>query len=208
MTEFLELIPVELPPFLDSITQVAVNEMVEGRHGEGTTTSFLLNSIRNSLGNLWLPAYLPVGFDADLAEVTNIDNRQHPDLIFRNSDPTDEKQGGHLILSVDRAEDHKHEYVPNHLDSHWDAVVVGGRDGIFIRGGWLIELDKNGTVRSSGWEANHTCRLVLKDPDHDQIITIEARPASLVTEDELLRIAESLKLSRIHRSWLPWLNGR
>lgn len=208
MTDFLELIPIDFPPFFDTTTEVTMNEMLQGRQDKRATTPVLLRSIRSSLGSLWLPSYLPNGFDADLAEVTNIDNRQHPDLIFRTSSQIEEEHGGQLILSVDRADQHKHEFVPSNSESYYTSVVVDSRKGILIRGGWLIELNEDDTVKHSGWELNHTCRLVLEDLNHNQVITIEARPASVVTEDELLRIAGSLQLSQIHRSWLPWLRGR
>lgn len=206
MISFPELIPTERPPFLDSMAEMVSKELVQGFRKEQPSLPMLLESARRFLGNLWLPSYLPEGFDMKRAEVNN-PTRDHPDLIFPNNNPV-EGGYGHIILTADLAERYTHEYVPANLNDYVESVTVGSRDGILIRGGWLNVLNEDGVILYSGWDDQHTCKLIIKDTTHNQIITLEARPASLVNADELLRVAESLEISSVFRSWLPWLNRR
>ncbi|MBX3001716.1 MAG: hypothetical protein KF893_24545 [Caldilineaceae bacterium] len=203
MVNFLELIPTERPPFLDSMAEMASKELVQGFHNDQPSPPMFLTSARPFLGNLWLPSYLPKGFDIKRAEVTN-PTRDHPDLIFPSNIHV-EGGHGHIILTADYTEKYTHEYVPVHLNDYVELITVRGRDGLLIRGGWLNILSEDGVVRYSGWDDQHTCKLIIKDTTQNQIITLEARPASLVSTDELLRVAESLEMSSVFRSWLPWL---
>jgi hypothetical protein len=188
------------------MAEMVSKELVQGFRNVQPSPPMLLENARRFLGNLWLPSYLPEGFDMKRAEVTN-PTRDHPDLIFPNNSPI-EGGHGHLILTADLAERYTHEYVPADLHEYVEPVTVGSRDGVLIRGGWLNVLSEDGVIRYSGWDDQHTCKLIIKDTTHNQIITIEARPASLLSTDELLRVAESLKMSSVFRSWLPWLSGR
>lgn len=204
MAAFLELIPIDRPPFFQNFGKNSEMEIAQDFQDMPVGTPVLLKTARRFLGNLWLPAYLPDGFDVDRAEVTNTD-REHPDLIFPNHSPKEEKQG-QIIMTVHRSEAYQHEYVPIDYESYVMSVEMDGRDCVMIRGGWLVELDEDGAVRSAGWNDKHTRRLVLRDVEKAQVITLDVVPASIVTEAELLQIAGSLHLSRSYRSWLPWLS--
>ncbi|MCB0113448.1 MAG: hypothetical protein KDD84_05150 [Caldilineaceae bacterium] len=204
MAAFLELIPIDHPPFFQDPEESSPQQLSQELQDMPTGTPILLKTARPFLGNLWLPTYLPAGFDIDLAEVTNT-NREHPDLIFPIQSAEEEKQG-QIIMTVHRAEAYQHEYVPIDYESFVMPVDMDGRDGIMIKGGWLIELDEDGAVRHSGWSDKHTRRLVVRDSRRAQVITLDVVPASLVTEEELVGIAASLHVSSVYRSWLPWLN--
>ncbi len=204
MAAFLELIPIDRPPFFQNLGENSDTEIAQDFQDMPVGTPVLLKTVRRFLGNLWLPAYLPTGFDIDHAEVTNT-NREHPDLIFPHRSPDEEKQG-QIILTVHRAEAYQHEYVPIDYESYVMSVAMDGRDCIMIRGGWLVELDEDGAVRYAGWNDKQTRRLVLRDLHQSQVITLDVVPASIITEEELLKIAGSLQVSRSYRSWLPWLS--
>lgn len=203
MADFLELIPIDHPPFGDSVS--ALNATIDSQFLQDAPMSIpvSLKTARRFLGNLWLPNYLPEGFDIDNAGVTNSD-REHPDLIFLSSKSG--KEYGQIILSVHRAEAYTHEYVPTDYESRVTSVDLDGSSGLMIRGNWVMQLNEDGTIRSAGWDDMYTRRLILRDPTLGQVITLDVIPAQLVTEEELIRIAQSLKLSRSYRSWLPWLS--
>ena len=86
MADFLELIPIDHPPFGDSVS--ALNATIDSQFLQDAPMSIpvSLKTARRFLGNLWLPNYLPEGFDIDNAGVTNSD-REHPDLIFLAANP-------------------------------------------------------------------------------------------------------------------------
>lgn len=202
MTEFIELIPVDLPPFFQGVN-AASHEISQDLTELPVGTPILLKNVRRFLGNLWLPTYLPVGFDMERIEVTNT-NRDHPDLIFPCNKPED-NVSGQIILTVHRSDAYGHEYVPLEHENFVVAVGIGGKRGFLIRGGWLIELNQDGAVQNAGWNDEHTRRLVLSDEHETQVITLDVIPASLMTEDELVRVGASLQISHVYRSWLPWL---
>lgn len=202
MTEFVELIPVDLPPFFQGINATSI-ELSQNLPDMPVGAPVLLKNIRRFLGKLWLPTYLPTGFDMERVEVTNM-NREHPDLIFPCNKP-EENVFGQIVLTVHRSEAYGHEYVPLDHESHVVAVGIEGKHGFIIRGGWLIELSEDGSVQNVGWNNDHTRRLVLSDDRASQIITLDAIPASLITEDDLVRVGASLQVSHVYRSWLPWL---
>lgn len=192
-----EIRPIDKPPYLDAVARQANQVLANIQERLPRAQPLLLKSVRHSFSELWLPGYLPDGFDGERAIVQQVD-RQRPAIGY----PHDEREG---ILAVSWAalEDQPFEYVARAVGAF---RRVEGAEGYLIRGGWRIDVDESGAVVGAGWRTGHSLKLIVPAVERSQIITLEARPADLITEAEMLRVGRSLDYVASRPSlWLPFL---
>jgi hypothetical protein len=191
------VLTVSLPPFLEDLDVQQTIDPASLTSVSSRVTQQLFTSIRETLGATWIPGYLPEGFDQTRALAVNL-QREHPDIVFPHNSGE-----GVVIVTASQSADYPQEYV---ADGTYEEVSVGTNTGYLIRGGWLVTLDQDHKVVFAGWDEKHTCKLVIPFVANEQVVSIESRPADLVAETELLRVAESLKYIQQRRSfWLPFI---
>ena len=131
-------------------------------------------------GKLLVPGYLPVGYQQMRISV-HLGGRV-ADLIY--SGPGQ----GRLAITIGGS------LQPQGLNvkrGYSAPVGIGAADGVLIRGGWVMYVHSSGERSDMSWDPNVALTLIYETDG--QLIELSAEPVGKLTEDELIKIAESLQ---------------
>lgn len=185
-----QLNPVYEPPGFDGVIERISSRQPPTGGGPEHASGQPISEAQAREKDLWIPTHLPSGFSIEGAYVQPAPVHSgdqdsewtSPRLVFDNGD------GTRLVISANPTE--PHTYVG---EGSIKSVSIGEGTGYVIRGGWFFSVDRSGTVTEKGWDEN--IALELKFVRDDRVITIRSSPAAAISEEDLIRIAESLPSS-------------
>lgn len=186
----------EAPPgIVEGLTSAARRWQDEVRSGERRGLGQPLSEVKDEAGSLLMPTYLPQGLSYDQAFVS----QPHPpnDRRFKGEPPQElifSKQGerGTHFVSIISSSPPPSPLPVKVKEGSFKPVSVDGNPGYVIRGGWGARVDASSGSVDVGWMEDAGLALVfIRD---GELARVKGTPASAFTEEELIKVAESLEL--------------
>lgn len=137
-----------------------------------TRESLDLSGTRDLMGKLWIPTYLPEGYQ--LCNIKAIKGHSL-NIIFEKLSPKSNLQ---IMESPKPANLHI-------MPGKYQSVYVRGQTGYLVKGTWV--------KGSSGTSWQDSISLWLMFNIEDWIVMLNGTPAKAWSEEELIKIAESMK---------------
>jgi hypothetical protein len=132
-------------------------------------------TIKSNLGKLYLPTYLPDGFDLSWTQLA----KEHS--VCLNFYDKILKSRLIIMESMKSAE-------LKCAGGKYSTITIGNNSGYLIKGAWVTYSHKNTIVT---WSENIQLEIIFNLDDW--LILLAGAPSKLWNETELIRIAESLK---------------
>jgi hypothetical protein len=132
--------------------------------------------------DILVPTYLPSGFSYEHAAIRELPDRG----VFL----TFQAQDSGAVLNIRMLP----KGIPAQLqvkEGSSKAVSIGNHQGYLLRGIWGQQQASDGSALKSGWIEDVALQLFFEHSG--QVIALVAIPARFITEEELIKVAESLQ---------------
>ncbi len=154
-----------------------------------------LSEARREGGPLLVPTHLPEPFSYDRAFVSQASDPRFNSTTPRRLTfygPAGEKDEAQLIISIDQLPPSEMRPFPVELkEGTFKPVFLKSTLAYLVRGSWGANVDSRSGSVTMGWHEN--AGLSLHFVVNEQFVRLESIPPSAFTEEELIKVAESLE---------------